>query len=539
MKKLFVLLFPAVVFLAHPNTIGAQSPPENTVPSTDGTASGDEETAAYTLSPILEDIEDTTPQVTVTFNSGITSGEDGYIYICMESDLCIDNDNIKKSIAEGDLDVASLGMTKDDVDEKTIERYVLKENKIVVCGDGDNKLKGSAEEYYKGYDKGNNLNGGNWWSKIGEEKQGCEPERDYFHSGKTYIMAVYTKGSSDGEDSYSLRSIAGFYINHHFPTITFSPTENITPDTKAFTVSLGVDQTKGNKKKSVEDRNNYKVQLQASGYSESRCGWVTKESGTKTFTFTPKQGSLQKGKLTLTISEQINESDSIKSYLHHALDFSDNLTEIAHDLSNLPGNPNTVAPSSLCQGGFVYRIYTCEVSSDPKLGRCKTYSVPNPNFDPDNPTIAPRKITQGYLDDPNQVDIKGLFAYFDKLGVNAANTSYPCNIGSVTHTDPSGCKFVDTAIGKIPVDPLGFILRLFSIVLSIGGLGALILIIYSGYRLLISRGNPEMIKGARETLTSAIVGLLFIVFSLVILSIITGDILKIPNFNENVIQNTR
>ena len=89
---------------------------------------------------------------------------------------------------------------------------------------------------------------------------------------------------------------------------------------------------------------------------------------------------------------------------------------------------------------------------------------------------------------------------------------------------------MDTAIGKIPIDPLGFIMKLFTMGLSVAGIGALILIIVSGYRILMSRGNPDTIKSARETLTSAIVGLIFLIFSIVILSVIAGDILKIPGF---------
>jgi hypothetical protein len=66
--------------------------------------------------------------------------------------------------------------------------------------------------------------------------------------------------------------------------------------------------------------------------------------------------------------------------------------------------------------------------------------------------------------------------------------------------------------------------------LSIAGIVALGLIIFSGYRLMISQGNPEQVKNAREQLTAAIIGLLFIIFSLVILRIIGFNILNIPGF---------
>jgi hypothetical protein len=47
-----------------------------------------------------------------------------------------------------------------------------------------------------------------------------------------------------------------------------------------------------------------------------------------------------------------------------------------------------------------------------------------------------------------------------------------------------------------------------------------------------SQGNPEKVQAAREQLTSAIVGLLFIIFSLAILTIIGVDILKLPGFTR-------
>ena len=104
----------------------------------------------------------------------------------------------------------------------------------------------------------------------------------------------------------------------------------------------------------------------------------------------------------------------------------------------------------------------------------------------------------------------------------------PNNTTQTLSTCPNGT--CDTALGPLPTDLPGLLTKLFSIVLSIAGVVALGLIIASGYRLMISQGNPEQVKGAREQLTAAIVGLLFIVFSLVILQVISANILKIPGF---------
>jgi len=94
------------------------------------------------------------------------------------------------------------------------------------------------------------------------------------------------------------------------------------------------------------------------------------------------------------------------------------------------------------------------------------------------------------------------------------------------------CK-IPTGLGiDFPTNPQEFVKTVFSILLGVAGGLALFLIIFSGYRLMTSQGNPETIQGARETLTSAIVGLLFIVFSFVILEVIGVDILHIPGFGR-------
>lgn len=94
------------------------------------------------------------------------------------------------------------------------------------------------------------------------------------------------------------------------------------------------------------------------------------------------------------------------------------------------------------------------------------------------------------------------------------------------------CIEVDTGLGPISADPIRFVKSIFSIILSLSGGIALLLIILSGYKLMLSQGNPEKTQEAKETLTAAIVGLLFIIFSLVILQVIGVDILRIPGFGK-------
>lgn len=86
-------------------------------------------------------------------------------------------------------------------------------------------------------------------------------------------------------------------------------------------------------------------------------------------------------------------------------------------------------------------------------------------------------------------------------------------------------------MGKIETTVAGFINGLFAKILGIVGGLAVLLIIISGYKLMASQGNPEKVQGAKEQLTAAIIGLLFVIFSLVILHVIGYDILRLPGFN--------
>jgi hypothetical protein len=105
-----------------------------------------------------------------------------------------------------------------------------------------------------------------------------------------------------------------------------------------------------------------------------------------------------------------------------------------------------------------------------------------------------------------------------------------------TPTDPcpanaQGVHICNTAIGDINASgAIGIITTLFKYLISVAGVGAIILLLVGGYRIILSRGDKEKLHEARDTVTSAILGLVFIILSLVILQIIGVSILQIPGF---------
>lgn len=107
----------------------------------------------------------------------------------------------------------------------------------------------------------------------------------------------------------------------------------------------------------------------------------------------------------------------------------------------------------------------------------------------------------------------------------------------ITCTPTGGGTGISTAIGCIPIANatgdngqnllIGFILKW---AIGIGGGIAFLLILAAGFQIMTSRGDPNQLKAGQELMTSAIAGLLLLVFSIIILRIIGFDILQIKIF---------
>lgn len=90
---------------------------------------------------------------------------------------------------------------------------------------------------------------------------------------------------------------------------------------------------------------------------------------------------------------------------------------------------------------------------------------------------------------------------------------------------------ISTQIGCIDASSTGgFVKQLFGLGTGIAGGIAFLLIIFGGFQILTSAGNPERLNEGKELISSAITGLLMIVFSVFLLRVIGVDILGIPSF---------
>lgn len=93
-----------------------------------------------------------------------------------------------------------------------------------------------------------------------------------------------------------------------------------------------------------------------------------------------------------------------------------------------------------------------------------------------------------------------------------------------------GNDSVWTAVGCIPSNPESVIKTIITIGLAAGGGIVLIMILVGSFMLSVSQGDPNKTKEAKEIITSAIIGLLFVIFSVTILQFIGVSILHIPGF---------
>jgi len=149
------------------------------------------------------------------------------------------------------------------------------------------------------------------------------------------------------------------------------------------------------------------------------------------------------------------------------------------------------APGKYCYGGFA-QAPTCHVELNPLT----------------NPTPTQTKIC-------------------DFAGTNKSDCN-DCNDGTGKYSGQGQGAW--TALGCIQTDPQKFIGSILGIAIGIGGGIAFLLILFGGFQILMSAGNPEKLNAGKELITSAITGLLIIIFSIFILQLIGVTIFAIPGF---------
>jgi hypothetical protein len=87
-----------------------------------------------------------------------------------------------------------------------------------------------------------------------------------------------------------------------------------------------------------------------------------------------------------------------------------------------------------------------------------------------------------------------------------------------------------TALGCLPTKIQDLVSQLFTIFSGMLAGFIFICIMWNGIKVMLSRGSPDAFKKAQEAITSCIIGLLVLLFSVLFLKVVGVDILKIPGF---------
>lgn len=143
-----------------------------------------------------------------------------------------------------------------------------------------------------------------------------------------------------------------------------------------------------------------------------------------------------------------------------------------------------------------------------------------------------------YLNKYMQKIILSLFLFLTIIGTSATpafasggGTGGATTAPAANPMGNCGDEAIDTAIGCIPVsDTNSFMGWILGWAVGVGGGIAFLLIVYASFMVMTSQGDPARLKAGQELLTSAISGLIMLIFSVFILKFIGVDILGLGNF---------
>ena len=129
----------------------------------------------------------------------------------------------------------------------------------------------------------------------------------------------------------------------------------------------------------------------------------------------------------------------------------------------------------------------------------------------------------------NDSPLKDEYASDVANNINDVNL-HNASMSSTTHIYNPVCNGngISTAFGCIPYSASGIATKLLQILFGVGGGIAFLLMVYGFILVATSSGDEKKLQAAKETITSAITGLLVSIFALFLFRLIAVNILKIP-----------
>jgi hypothetical protein len=192
-------------------------------------------------------------------------------------------------------------------------------------------------------------------------------------------------------------------------------------------------------------------------------------------------------------------------------------------------NPKQEIATCACNPTPNKNGFDCSLESNPNIKGTATCSGGNACKPSTDGALMNEAANQrGELFDKHSVNMKGVKCVPE--ADEAFPTAPPPPSPPCAQWNAGKCDTFATAFGALETSPEGFVKSIFAVLLSLSGGIALLLIIKAGYQMMTSQGKPEQLQNARDQIIAAIVGLIFLIFSFVVLQVIGVDILKIPGF---------
>lgn len=176
------------------------------------------------------------------------------------------------------------------------------------------------------------------------------------------------------------------------------------------------------------------------------------------------------------------------------------------------GNPG----QQCCHGGYQSLCNTTDLECN-SSDRCELKSCGNQ---------GQQCCSGGYQSQCNSPTLKC------ERGTCIINTGSSGSAGTTIPVYDPGCTpgstdTVKTALGCLPTDPKAFVNKAVPWAIYLGAGIAFLLGVFGALMIVLSAGNPEKMQAGKEMITSAIGGLILIVFAVFILRVVGVDILRI------------
>jgi hypothetical protein len=321
-------------------------------------------------------------------------------------------------------------------------------------------------------------------------KTKCKPDgSDWFHAGRTYRVHL-AQGENSELSASDVSRVGAFYVRHFYPTVVQPFPNSIRDDLNidtikntgaTITVILQGHDPKGGGKSNLYNDYFLQVISRDSEYKTAgNCIFIPQGN--------PTEASQGKTEVKLPIQAPLGDGRSIPlSAGNYILRIKD----------GIKGNEKTTN-TSCREGEFTYYDipFSIGAGESGKIGKA--------------------------IADP-----------YGKETFLEGEIITPPPVCPTTAMNKDGyCTSIQTGLGTIYTEPKAFVGSIFRIVLVIGGIAAIVFLIQAGYTLMTSAGNKEKVGAAREQITAAVMGLIFIILSIAILEFIGIDILQIPGFTR-------